>query len=216
MAGINALNGRQGLGGEQEDSVGVLAGESVREYLANLVAVLASEGAFAQVPISLLFVAWRVRVGGGGGAVNESAAFVFACVLVCERASEREGADQDVLPGVRTQCHVIWCQHAQGMWEDTWRILNAFTPSLNLDRGSDGSLPLPLCPFGLPSAFCLASPFCLSPCCTALILPLALSLVFSLPCAGALARTCRALLHESPATARPTVCFFVLCNVRHR
>eukprot|EP00802_Teleaulax_amphioxeia_P009300 Tamp_09316.p1 GENE.Tamp_09316~~Tamp_09316.p1 ORF type:complete len:692 (-),score=105.36 Tamp_09316:118-1884(-) len=62
-----------GRGGEEEDSVGVLAGESVREYLANLVAVLASGGAFAQ-----------------------------------------------------------------GMWEDTWRILNGFSPSLNLGLGRDG------------------------------------------------------------------------------
>lgn len=46
-----------------------MAAESVREYLANLVAVLASGGAFAQVSFSLDSVrVWRLRVVAVGDA----------------------------------------------------------------------------------------------------------------------------------------------------
>ena len=95
----DALRRRQGRGGEREDSVGVLAGESVREYLANLVAVLASGGAFAQVSLARAHVRCRQRVRGGRGAASSSRACVRACVRACgrtsERASEREGAYED-------------------------------------------------------------------------------------------------------------------------
>ena len=77
-----------GRGGEVEDIVGVMAAESVREYLANLVAVLASGGAFAQVSFSLDRVpVLRVRVVGVGDAhvrqactllYGQACAFLFA------------------------------------------------------------------------------------------------------------------------------------------
>jgi hypothetical protein len=76
--------------------VGVLAGESVREYLANLVAVLASGGAFAQVSLALSHVRCRLRMPGGRTAVSRSLACVptseRASLRACERAGAGEGA----------------------------------------------------------------------------------------------------------------------------
>ena len=135
--------------------------------------------------------------------VPQSAVVLRACqpasARACVRASGR-GQVKVHMGRVRTQGDVTWCEHAQGMWEDTWRILNGFSPSLNLGLGRDGSLPscLPLSSPCLPSLSLALSPS------VALFSapPPALSLVLYVSCAGAPAGTRKALIHEPYTSLR--------------